>query len=157
MNIKNITAFTSKSKIKPVLQSIHVMPDKIVATDSFKLIEVIGDTGAIETFNVIPPKGLKTFDKIERKDGQPVFTHKNAEYKGELVLEDFPEYEQVIPKTDPVLEITISPAHLKEVCAAFESKDDFSGMQFAFHGKTRPIVITNKKKDIRVLLMPINS
>ncbi len=150
--MKNLSDFVSKSNIRPSISGVLVTPEKIVATDSFKLIEIKRANAVKEAIIVKLPKGLKTFDRISDEK----LYHKNAEYPIEKIDDTFPAYESIIPTTEPKMTIIVNPKFLAEICAAF-SKEVTIALEL--HGEDKPIVITardtrgDKKEDIRALLM----
>lgn len=148
--IKNIKAFTKKDGLRPVLEGVYITPDRIVATDTYKLIELKTDTGLKETFVFRLPSGVKDFERVE-KDGKKVTLYnKNNVYITQVTKEEFPQYEMIIPK-DELVSIRLSPKHLKEICTSFENKEylDFK----IYKGEYKPITI--EADNLKALLMPI--
>ena len=154
---KNIEAFTSKAKLGRPIDGVLVTPAGIVATDSYKLIACKHDTGAADSFIVNLPKGLKTFDRIERVGKGANVYHKGAKYEvsevGEAAL--YPKYEAVIPAGDPVAVVRVSALFLEQVAAAFKELGD-GNVTISFYGDTKPLVFKSTKDGEQLaLLMPV--
>jgi len=153
--IKNISSFTAKTKgLKPAIEGILITPDKIVATDSLKLIEISEKTGVNDTFIVQLPKGLKTFDRIERIGTGSNIYHKTAKYEVARNCEEaFPDYLKVIPEEgSESITITVNPEYLKDIAEAFSGENKII---LKYYGDKKPIVFSNEKKTIKALLMQI--
>jgi len=151
--IKNLSAFVSSMKLGREIENVLVCPDKIVATDSFKLIEVLGETGAADSFTVKLPKGLKTFDRVQKTDKGADVLHKGAIYSVEVGdAELYPKYEAIIPTDKPVYTVTLSPAHLAAICEAYKDCPSFT---LSMYGANKPVVFTEDKEKVRALLMAI--
>lgn len=156
--IKNLADFVSQSKIErhKNLTGVRIFPDRVVATDTFKLIEVMHDTDTDEPFTVILPKGIKTFDIVSHshivkgKDN-----HRIEVLKGDDDI--YPDYQKIMPKDEPDLTITISAHHLKTIAEAFiTKKGELGEMKIGlYHDRHKPIVFTDPKKTIKALLMQI--
>lgn len=152
--IKNLSAFVSKGKFDRPIEGILITSSMVVATDSFKLIEVKGETGIKDSFTVKLPEKLKSFDTITRAGVEATIHNKGAQYKAMAKpADEYPKYERVIPTEEPIVSIKLSPEHLKEICIAFENG---GGMTLSIYGDTKPVVFTNDKEDKRALLMPIS-
>lgn len=156
-NIKNIAAFVAGDKPGRAINGVYIAPDKIVATDSYKLIEIKTDTGVVAPVIVQLPPKVKTFEALSIDPaGAATLLNKGAIYNTGTISEEFPKYEDLVPVEDPALDIMISAKHLREVCAAFEG-DALGKMLFRFYGKNKVIVITNESGDMRSLLMPMHT
>lgn len=155
--IKNLAAFLPQkddvNADKPI-GGVLVTPEKIVATDSYKLIERTGKTGVKKSVIVAMPPKIKTFDVITLdKSGKSALLFKGeASYRQTTTPADqYPKYEQVIPTAFPVFTICLSASHLKAICEAFEQ--DTGNFIISFWGKHQPVLF--KAGDTRALLMPI--
>lgn len=154
-NIKNLSDFIHKDSNRDVLNSVLIAPDKIVATDSFKLVEIKTETGISEPLLVKLPKGIKTFESVHSENGiVTIRDKKGAGYQVDVLSTayTFPEYEKLIPTTEPKLTVRLSPEYLAQVAKAFEG-DVY--VEIALHGNAKPLVFTSDS-NVRVLLMPIN-
>jgi len=147
--IKNITDFISKGPVERSINGVLVTPDKIVATDSFKLIEIkqASDIQKPTVFKMV--KGFKTFETANDTG----LIAKYGTICSNSIMEDaFPEYEKVIPQGEPVFEIDLSPEHLEAIFKAFKG---YPRITVKMYAKNKPVVFTNNK-DIMALLMPMN-
>ncbi len=160
MNIKNLSDFVQKASYGRSICGVLVKHDRVVATDSFKLIEHRLETGLAENEEIIValPKGVKTFDKVERVGKGADMTFKGAVHKINATIdEQYPSYEQVIPKEKPIASVQINPAYLQDIAEAFAGimkGKEFNGVTVEFHGETKPLVF--KIDGTLALLMPIN-
>lgn len=50
--LREVAAFSSKDETRPALMEVHVTPEVIVATDSYRMIVVEHDLTVRETFSV---------------------------------------------------------------------------------------------------------
>lgn len=151
--IKNLTDFISKQLPARGMNGVLVKPDRIVATDSFKLIELKMESDIKKPILLNLPNGVNKFSKILKLEKDWYVENGNALYKATEMKDDFPKYEQIIPKDKPVFKIRLSPLHLKAICTAFEDKES---MDIEFHGEMKVVVCTDKDKTLMTLLMPIN-
>ena len=152
--IKNLSEFISREHLKKAVEGVLITPDKIVASDSFKLIEIeSGDTGVKKPIVLKVARYINRFEKVVVMDGEHFVKDGDSFHKGKLVEEKFPDYEVLIPKSEPVFTIKLSPLHLKEICTAFEDK---VYIKMEFHSESKPVVFTENTGSLRALLMPIN-
>lgn len=153
--IKNITAFTSTSDMGRAIEGVRIEPNRIVATDSYKLIEIIEKTGE-DSFTVKLPKGLKTFERVERIGTGANLYHKGAKYEVSKVIEDeYPQWEKIIPEGEPQFTVKLSPEHLSEICKAFTEGRAIHEMTIAYYGENKPLVFTRKDGLLRAVLAPM--
>lgn len=111
--IKNLNEFVSKLPDKPALQCLLVDAHTIVATDSFKLIEIEHETGVKKPFLMKMPKGAKDYtDAIKLDDGM------------RLDVESYPKYKNLFPKKTPRVFVRLHPDHLMSIVKAFTGKKD---------------------------------
>jgi hypothetical protein len=154
--IKNLKEFLPKSKLGRSIEGVLVEKDKIVATDSFKLIEIRHNTGAGTPFIATLPPKLKTITKIEKiSDTKARVTGKNGEmYETGLLTDPYPDYAKIIPTTDPIATLKVNPVYLASIGEALSADNDsFMGITIEIHGANKPIVF--KSKNMTALLMPI--
>lgn len=166
--VLRIGKLVSKSKVRHELTRVLVRDNKVVATDEFKLVEVtlpVSDGANI----AIPGKEIV---KLKPKDGSvQLFAVPGAEkymatfiHDGGTIVIDaadgktYPNYEKVFPTEDPVAEINVSAALLKDVVEFMSKVHDLepenAKLHIEFFGKGRPIVF--KMQDVRAMLMPLN-
>jgi hypothetical protein len=153
-NIKNLSAFIGKMGGGGWVQGVHIMPDRIVATDSFKLVEIKTETGVTEAVTVVAPKALKTFDGVTVDGEKITLQNKGAEYLTRKHEGEFPAYEKVMPEGEPQITIRLQPQLLKEVAEAY-GKEAYVDMHI--YGELKPLKFENGNKDVTVLLMPMNN
>src|ERR1700688_4100570 len=83
----------SNSQIRPELEGVYFWPDKMVATDSFRLIEVKKEID-IRSPRLLKAKGFKGRGAVSVSEAN-VINDDGKLIQGELVDADYPEYEQV--------------------------------------------------------------
>lgn len=155
--IKNIKAFISQTNLNKSIEGVLVTPTHIVATDSFKLIEIQAETNTNEQFIARPPKALKTFEKVYKENEQVIFEDKGTKYIGELIQDNYPDYNSIIPTGEPTNELFLTAEHLQEICIAMADKSKrglLTGIKMSIYEKGKVIVFTNKLGDKKALLMP---
>jgi DNA polymerase III sliding clamp (beta) subunit (PCNA family) len=163
--IKNLSAFTAKTDIKQELAGVLVTKDKLVATDSYRLIEVQSDAGKDLSAPVIVglPKGAKTIEHIEMAGNDATIKSKGALYPASFTLagDRFPKYESVIPNIeDATISVSVNPEYLQDIARAFQelakqNKGKLDGVTMHLFDTKKPIVFTNNNGTARALLMPI--
>lgn len=145
--IKNLSSFVSKTRIGESISGVLITPEKIVATDSFKLIEIKYETGVDSPIVVQLPKGLKTLDGAIAVQSGKLF-NKGAEYQGKIIEEKFPDYEKILPTTKPTLTRYVDSRLLKDICEAFNG-----GMKMELHESL--LIFTNKDESMKAVLSPM--
>lgn len=154
---KNIEAFTSKAKLGHAIDGVLITPAGIVATDSFKLIECKHDTGAADSFIVNLPKGLKTFERVERVGKGANVYHKGAKYEVDTVepADTYPQYKDVIPTGEPLATVKVNAFYLEQIAAAFKELGDCNAT-ISFYGDHKPLVFKSTEEGEQLaLLMPV--
>ena len=150
--IKNLSDFTSKNR-EP-LTGIYIAPDRIAATDSFKLIEQKRETGAKEPYIALLPKGVKTFETAMLQGNNT--TVLDDQHIAKVIDGDFPKYESIWPTDKPIATIKLSAKHLEQVAKAFVGLDPFDGVTIEIRGdKYKPLVFIEEKSGTRAMLMPM--
>ena len=104
---------TGKSSIRPELSAIYFTPDKMVATDSFRLIEVKKAIDIKEP-RIIKAKGFKGRGTVTIGDDDIINDHGKL-IQGERVDAEYPDYEKAAfdngePKFSIMLNISIWPS-----------------------------------------------
>lgn len=155
--IKNITAFVSAKPFQAGIAGVRIMPDRVAATDSYKLIELKADTAVAGPFTVKLPKGVKTFDSVTIKDNAAQITNKGALYAAEVIAEEFPKYEQLIPKTeDAKISVTVNAEYLMQIAEAFKAHGKQGQVTLhLYDDKHKPILCTESDGKLTALLMPV--
>jgi hypothetical protein len=151
---------TSKSSIRPELQSIYFAPDKMVATDSYRLIEVKKEIGIPEP-RLIKVKGFKGrgtvsvgADDIVNDDGKLI--------QGERVDASYPEYEKIFDgvKEAPRFSMLVNAKLLAELLAEADAhaEDANHKVRLDFFETMTPLIITAQGKtvSVRALLAPLH-
>ena len=152
---KNITAFTDKSELGRAIEGVRIEPERIVATDSFKLIEIIEHTGAEDSFTVKLPKGLKSFERVERTEAGAYLHKGGASYSGQILHEEYPKLEGIIPTGEPNATIKLNPEFLGEICKAFTEGRAIPEMTIAYYGANKPLVFTREDGLLKAVLAPM--
>jgi hypothetical protein len=153
--IKNITAFTAKSLTGRAIEGVRIEPERIIATDSYKLIEIIEHTGAGESFIVKLPKGLKSFDRAERTEVGAYLHKGGASYSGTIIQDEYPKWEKIIPEGKPTATVKLNPEMLGEICKAFTEGRAIPEMTIAYYGENKPLVFTRNDGLLRAVLAPM--
>lgn len=158
--LKNLTKKAPKSKEE--LNAILFSKGKIVATDSYKLLE-IAETGNRHDINLealIPTHYFKAGDTVLAGEaGEPMIYRKDgAQIKPEyLDPTRFPKYEEVMPSQDrPAVKMSVNRQFLIDLLEAMpKSKDDEVVLNISTDKPDRTaLLITNQ--DAKALLMPLN-
>jgi DNA polymerase III sliding clamp (beta) subunit (PCNA family) len=152
---------TSKSSIRPELSGIYFTPDKMVATDSFRLIEVRKEIGLEGEPRIVKVKGFKGKDAIAIsadnivKDGEKLI-------QGEATGGSFPDYERIFADASekPRFTMLVNAKYLAELAAEVDAQaaDPFHKIQLDFYEPMKPLLITAKGEhvEVRALLSPMN-
>lgn len=149
--IKNIDKFISRG-IKRSTNGVHITPTHIIATDTYKLIKIKQPSDIKEAYTFELPKGVKTFDTIERHDKEVRILIGGNTLVSKVIDETYPDIEAVIPVGEPVVKITISTEHLAEIAEAIKKSGQ---VELSYYGEIKPLVFTTKNEAIKILLMPI--
>lgn len=191
----DIAKITPKEQSRPEINSVFFKPDKTVATDSFRLIEMAVPKTTEEDINNYPAKSMRGFKpflidahtlksvKIKPNKNLPVLQYATVKHvdnnKVELNIPaagdgaagvtevkafrrvdgQFPDYEQIMPKGAPVIEVMVNGRYLKELLELLvksnAGKDE--KVTVKLYGEKEPIVITNNNEDQKgtAVLMPI--
>lgn len=165
--VKNISDFCSPSMMRSEINAVLVTPDRIVATDSFKLIEIKKETGAGAPVLVKLPKGVKTFDTITyKKDDVGTFVNGAwTEIGTPLDADIYPKYEAIMPTGEPLKKVRLSVHHLKAIITACEGKgrDRIDLVDISVYAKEYgPVKFERVRKvdeneTVTMLLMPVNN
>lgn len=153
---------TSKSIIRLELTGVYFAADKMVATDSFRLIEVKKDIAIEGEPRVIKAKGFKgsksvsiTADNIV-KDGEKLI-------RGEATGGTFPDYEQVFEglSGEPRFSMVINAKYLAEVAAEVDAQsgEPFHKVRLDFFESMKALVMSAEGENVsvRALVAPMNT
>ncbi len=156
---------TSKSSIRPELSAIYFAPNKMVATDSYRLIEVKKDIVFKGNPRPIKAKGFKGTKTVSIDDNDLIHDGDKL-IQGERVDAEYPKYERVIPTGKPIFSIKVNAKYLAEIIAEADAQagSDYNHtVRLDFYGEHRPMLITPITKEekprgdtkVRALLSPI--
>jgi len=161
---------TSKSSIRPELTGVYFAPDKMVATDSFRLIEVKKGIAIEGEPRVVRAKGFKGNKSVSVaadnivKDGDKLI-------QGEATGGTFPDYEKIFADAadKPRFTMLVNAKYLAELAAEVDAQsgDPFHKVEIAFYESMKPLLITaerverddagnDKTVSVRALLSPMN-
>ena len=94
--IKNLKDFTSKSSIKPIFQGIYITPDTLVATDTYKLIEVTVKNEVKSPIVIELPKKIKSIHSV--KENTVYLDVKGSTIPVKEIHDgEYPNYKAIIP------------------------------------------------------------
>ena len=136
---------TSKSSIRPELQSVYFHPDRMVATDSFRLIEVKKAVGISEP-RLLKVKGFKGRGAVSVADDD-IVNDGGKLIQGERVDAAYPDYEQILAglKDAPRFSMTVNAKLLSELLAEVDAQAHGDGnhkIRLDFFEKNKPLLIT---------------
>src|SRR5690242_8007543 len=136
---------TSKSSIRPELASIYFTPDKMVATDSFRLIEVKKDIALEGEPRCIKAKGFKGRGSVIVGDND-LINDGGKLIQGERVDAEFPDYEKALPTEKPAFTMYINAKYLAEIAAEVDAQaqNAVHKVRLDFYGEHRPLLLTSE-------------
>lgn len=132
---------TSKSSMRPELSAVYLTPEKMVATDSFRLIEVKKPIGINKPF-LFKAKGFKGRGAVSVNGD--IINDDGKLIQGERVDGEYPDYEKALPTDKPAFTMYLNAKYLAEIAAEVDAhaKDPFHTIRLDFYDKHRPLVIT---------------
>ncbi len=151
---------TSKSSIRPELTAIYFAPDKMVATDSFRLIEVKKEIGIAES-RLIKAKGFKGHGTVGVGDDD-IVNDGGKLIQGERVDATYPDYGQIFDglRDAPRFSVLVNAKMLAELLAEADAQADAMNhkVRLDFFETMKPLVITaeGKAASVRALIAPLN-
>jgi DNA polymerase III sliding clamp (beta) subunit (PCNA family) len=121
---------------------------------------------ALEASKLIPKKASLPvltnawFSEIGKERATIVSTDLSQVNKTDcqIVEGNFPDYEQIFPKSAPKAKFKINASYLKRLCELFEKLDNsINTIDVEVRGETEAVVLTasDNKQKVRALLMPI--
>jgi len=152
-DLKNLVAKTKG--LKPAIEGVLFCNDKIVATDSFKLIEIEAEGDLI---HIVPLSALKKGDTLSKGDGlnvNIVRTDGSVLTVEALPADDFPQYESILADAEARTKtiIKVSRKHLIDLLTAMEP-DAWDALEL--HVSSEPnMPLLVKGKGCKGLLMPL--
>ena len=74
------------------------------------------------------------------------------------ITDEFPQYEQIFPKTEALAEVKVNADYLIELCEVLKKLDGAQAITIKMYGKTSPVVLeaSNARQSGRAMLMPMN-
>ena len=154
VNSKTVYRFSKfiGSDVRPVLQKVLVTKNKMVATDSYKLLEITNPNEVEKDQLLHLPDFISTFKNTER--AVKVETVENKTDGNQ-----FPDYEQIMPKTDPIMEFQVNAKLMIECLEQFKNKEtDNNYVTIKLYSKEMsPIVMqgSGATENIKALLMQL--
>lgn len=151
---------TSKSSIRPELASIYFAPDKMVATDSYRLIEVKKEIGIPEP-RLVKAKGFKGHGTVSVGDDD-IVNDDGKLIQGEHVEATYPDYEPLLDgaKDAPRFSMLVNAKLLAELLAEADAQanDANHKVRLDFFETMKPLIVTaqGKNASVRALLAPLN-
>lgn len=124
--LKWLQSAASKDQAREVLNGINVNGN-YTAADGFRL-HVVDPSGLVEL-----PEGTRDYGKIPAS---------GLVEEPEAMPYSFPEYQQIIPRSDPVFEISVNPKLLLEALKGFVYDDQ--PVLLRFHSATAPMEVLGK-------------
>lgn len=153
--IKNIHKFVAKDSPKQSITGVLVTPEKIVATDSFRLVEVTHPFPSVSEPTIVKlPKNCSKIDDISVSQGKVMVVSDGDISIGAIVDDTFPVYDAIFPTEKPMLEIKLNTAYLKEIAEFFE-RNEQPTFTVKLYGNLKPVLF--EAGNIRALLMPIQN
>lgn len=155
-----VAKFASASTVRAELSSVLIKNGRVVATDSFRLVELaIEDAEGAEPVLV----DAKAFGKLRGKELEAETGIPGAgltiEADGvKTILQSidasrFPDYEQVLPTSEPTASVRINGRYLAEVAALIAKTEKNETVLIDFYGQQKPVIISTSKG--RGIVMPV--
>lgn len=152
--VKNLKEFTSKSTLNPCLQGVLVTSDRLVATDSFKLIEIQIVNQIKKSYVQELPKGIKTMHSV--LNDKVYIDAKGSTIPISEINDPYPEYKAILAQLKtPRATVRLSASHLKAIAEAFmvDKKDMLNDyIDVELFDELKPVKFT--RANITALLMP---
>ena len=157
---------TAKTGVRPELQGIYFAPGKMVATDSYRLIEVKKEISLEGEPRVVRAKGFRGHGAVS-VDANNLINDDGKLIGGEVIDADYPEYEKVFEglSGEPRFSMVINAKYLAEVAAEVDAQSGtpFHKVRLDFFESMKALVIsaagkTSEGRDVsvRALVAPMN-
>lgn len=149
--LKATCDIVSKVKHRPILRSLYFNKSKVVATDSYKLVELTCEDFP-DINEILLAKDVKNACALENFK---TILDNSAKVKGE-----YPEYEKLLKET-PEKKVKLSITHLEKVLKVFKANGHLS-VTFAIpEDLTGTVILPGDNEDsklkIRALIMPLKN
>lgn len=154
----------SKSSIQPELSAIYFTPEKMVATDSFRLIEVKKGIDIAEP-RLLKAKGFKGRGTVTIDDNN-LINDGGKLIQGERVDGDYPDYEKAcFENGKPKFSMYVNAKLLAELLAEVDAQgqNSFHKVRLDFFDPLKPLLITTvpggggPDTSVRAALSPMTS
>lgn len=173
-----ILTHAAQNTLRPVLSSLYIMPDRVVCSDSYRLLEVtktrtehaptlIDRESLAVTRKQINKKTMFTCLEVDGADVNVTVvnpgangTPTNTTTKALTTLGVFPNYAQIMPTGKPLAWVKLNASYLRELAAYAEKygADDHSDIFLELYGEEKPAQITFTTEHghkARGILMPL--
>jgi len=162
---KQIAALASKDGLKPALCGVLYEPEKsrLTVTNGHALISYTVDNGENDNGGIIPVDLFPTA-KDAKNPRNEYFINGTAKrscdgvtQETQLIEEQFPDYESVLPKDEPTLEIGFNLELLKMVADAVPVENGAKNVKLSFNSNTGGVRFetTQHAKKITGVIMPV--
>lgn len=161
-----IAKIANPKAANPSVRGVWFYPDKTMATDSYRLIEVTAPEGLEGEANVIEPVCLPAREVerikanehalIEIENKTATITTGANQTKLAILDASAILYDALFTNKEPAAKIVLNAKYLKELCAILEKANDANRITISVYSETEPIKLEAKgAQNIRALLMPI--
>jgi DNA polymerase III sliding clamp (beta) subunit (PCNA family) len=136
---------TSKTSTRPELQGVYFSADRMVATDSFRLLEVKKPIALAGEPRVIKAKGFRGRGIVAVADAD-IITDSTKLLQGERMAAEYPEYEKVFDglSEQPRFSMVVNAKYLAELLAEVDAQagTPFQKIRLDFFESMKPLLIT---------------
>jgi hypothetical protein len=157
---------TSKTSIRPELEGVYFSDDKMVATDSFRLLEVKKPIALAGKPRVIKVKGFRGRGIVAIADTD-IITDGAKLLQGERVEAEYPEYEKVFDglSDQPRFSMLVNAKYLAELLAEVDAQAGSHShkVRLVFFESMKPLLVTatgetpdQEEVSVRALLSPMS-
>ncbi len=187
-NKHNLDIAKIAHKDRDPISGVMFSPDKTVATDGFRLIEVstpnidpsdfpvidgavavkecdsfIVNAKTLKEIKITKVKNVGIVNNVaikeiadDRVDFMTTDLETNKVTTARKIKGDFPDYEQIVPKEDPIAEITLNGEYLAEMLSIMAKLGgNENAVKIKFYGEGRPLLLeSGDLQKARGLIMP---
>jgi DNA polymerase III sliding clamp (beta) subunit (PCNA family) len=152
--LKFVYTAASRDVVRPTLRSVHndSKAQAVLASDGYRLHAVKVEQ-PFDSMNDLP---ALTMPVKSNGDGEPKQLKSLPSTASTIEMQEiegrFPDYNVIIPTSEPQFEILLYPRYLADIASMAEGP-----IRFVFHGQTRPIEVfcTVSEAPAYALLMPM--
>ena len=145
----------AKGSMTPTLRKVWFNKGTVVATDEYILFEK--NKSGIDVDIALSSEEIVKKVKIKDNSKFPFLMIEHGQINSTAIKaedNDYPDYEQIIPKiTEEMKKTTVSKALLEKLLNCFEGEE----LEITFTGNNMPLIIKNAGLDERGLIMPIKT